>query len=102
MKTLDLINQARESFALEPLTELPTGVRFSGDYCPVALALKEIDPDAKVYKAHASFDTNATAKEVGRVWATKATGLGGVLLPPAIKQFVSKFDNGHYSKYEEE
>lgn len=100
MKTLDLINAAREAFALPPLARLPKGEINRIRSCPVANALKEICPDVGVYADEVKFDSAATAMEVGRLWGEAVDGRI-VILPKTIKQFVKKFDDGHYPKYEE-
>lgn len=100
MKTLDLINQARESFALEPLTELPKGKPRDDASCPVALALQEIDPSARVNYDVVYFDSASVTLQIAEVWKRDA-GVFTVELPLAIRQFIGKFDNGHYPKYEQ-
>jgi len=102
-EVLKLVNQARAILGCAPIPALPQGYTCSAFYCPIARALKcESSPRVGVHEDMILFGPGEYdhAKQVAEAWGTsfteKETAHVGVPPPPALADFIHRFDNREF------
>lgn len=84
-EALAYVNRVRDEYHIgQPLDELPTGERSSGERCPVALAIG--DPEIVVW---------SYATELGADF-----GDARISHPDAVRSFIKAFDAGEFPELE--
>ncbi len=98
-QVLEYVNWARVALDLEPLTELPKGIRCHPNFCPLARALNY----AYVYDDIFEFEEPDDTLKVSRAWGYSTEEIEAFgELPDVLANFVEHFDQGDYPDLEQE
>lgn len=91
-EALRLVNVAREAMGLDPLAEMPKGVREDNIDCPLAVALQAVVQSyaVKMY----DWAAPRVAAAWGTPWVRVYEDVCYVQLPPELAQFIEEFDSG--------
>lgn len=102
-KVLLLVNKAREAEGLNPLTDLPVGIKQDGEQCPIARALEKC---TRADSDYITFDDEMLAENIADVWNAGISKLSAfrrfqVATPSDMAFFIDDFDNDAYPEYEQ-
>lgn len=85
---IDWVNEGRRILGLQPLDDLPKGIKTNPGHCPISNALKNVD-----YKVTASSEYAIFAG----IWETAYVRIN---YPKTVRKWIAQFDEGKWSQYE--
>lgn len=101
---LDGINAGRTVLGGHLLYDLPKGVRSRSCECPIAKALRDLDPGVRVngdrISGLSSYKAFQFAAAIGGE-VSSHNGVATIKVPDTWREFVSEFDSGLLPQYDE-